>query len=73
MNYQIGYFGDQHKCCAQVCCDKKQQKQRASLGTRGGFKVADVIGLWYSSGISRGGGGGRQNSEGLSRAGKYLG
>lgn len=72
MNYQIGYFGDQHKCCAQVCCDKKQQKQRASLGTRG-FKVADVIGLWYSSGISRGGGGGRQNSEGLSRAGKYLG
>jgi hypothetical protein len=23
------------------------------LGTRGGFKVADAIGLWYSSGILR--------------------
>jgi hypothetical protein len=72
MNCQTGYFGDQHKCCAQVCCDTKQQKQRAS-GNYRRFKVAGVIGLWYSFGILRGGGGGRQNSEGLSRAGKYLG
>lgn len=71
MNYQTGYFGDQHKCCAQVVTENSRSSE--PLGIRGGFKVADVTGLWYSSGISRGGGGGRQNSEGLSRAGKYLG
>jgi hypothetical protein len=63
MNYQTGYFGDQYKCCAQVCCDRKRQKQRA-LGTRGGFKVDDVIGLQYSSSIPRGGGGGKAEFRG---------
>jgi hypothetical protein len=72
MNYQTRYFGDQHSVVHKSVVTENSRSGEP-LGTRGGFKAAGVIDLWYSSGILRGGGGGRQNSEGLSRAGKYLG